>query len=181
MTRFILILISSCAVFFVSAQEDFFSDSISKKHPELLIRQPRMEKTLMPNATTFPMEINSLNYSILDQPLLPAYNKNLDFLKYLNPSKEIRPSYSFSATSFNPIFSFGLVFNQSTYRLNDHFLIGGNSFGAQSVFEPPKLNSAIQDMSIKGASMFMQYKVTDHFKVETRISISNGRSTPWEP
>ena len=135
----------------------------------------------MPDATSFPNERNSLNYPILDQPLLPAYNKNLDFLKYLNPSKEIRPSYSFSRTSFNPLFPFGFVFNQNTYRINDHFLIGGNSFGAQSIFEPPKLNSAIQNMSIKGASMFMQYKVTDHFKVETRISISNGRSTLWEP
>ena len=59
--------------------------------------------------------------------------------------------------------------------------MGGNSFGAQSVFDRPKMNQAIQDMSIKGASMFMQYNVTDHFKVQTRISISNRRSTPWEP
>jgi hypothetical protein len=168
-------------VFFASAQEDIFSDSISKKHPELLVKQPSMERSLMLDATTFPIEINTLNYSIFDQPLLPLQNKNLDFLKYLNPSKQNNLSYSFSGTSFNPVYPFGTIFNQSIYRLNDRLMIGGNSFGAQSVFDPPKLNSSIQDMSIKGASMFMQYKVSDHFKVETRVSISNGRSTPWEP
>lgn len=166
---------------FASAQEEFFSDSISKKHPELRIMQPGMERPLMLDATTFPLEINSLDHSILEQPLLPSSNKNLDFLKFLNPSKEISASYSFSGTLFNPVFPFGQVFNHSAYRLNDRFLLGGNSFGAQSVFDHPKLNSTIQDMSIKGASMYMQYKVNDHFNVETRISISNGRSTLWEP
>ena len=181
MIRIILILISSCTVFWATAQEEIFSDSISKKHPELLIQQPSIERSSMLDATTFPNEMNALNYSSFDQPFLPVPNKNLDFLKYLNPSKQISLSYSFLGTSFNPLYPFGFIFNQSAYRLNDRFLIGGNSFGAQSVFDSPKLNSSIQNMSIKGASLFMQYKVSDHFKVETRVSISNGRSTPWEP
>lgn len=181
MKRITLLLISSCAVLFAFAQEEIKSDSISKKHPELLIQQPTQEKSILFDETAFPDEINTLNYTIFNQPLLPVSNKNLDFLKYLNPSKEFSHSYTFAGTSFNPVFPFGQVFNQSTYRLNDRFLIGGNSFGAQSVYDQPKLNTTIQDMSIKGASMFMQYKVNDHFKVQTRISISNGRSTPWEP
>lgn len=44
----------------------------------------------------------------------------------------------------------------------------------------PKINATIQDMSIKGASMFLQYKVSDQFKIQTRVSISNHQS-PWEP
>ena len=181
MRRFILLLIFSCVVFFVSAQEKIYSDSISNKHPELIIRQSIIEQTLKFDEIAFPDEIKSLNYSIFDLPLLPTYNKNLDFLKYLNPGKVISYSYSFAESSFNPVFPFGRVFNQSAYRLNDRLLIGGNSYGAQSVFDRPKMNSTIQDMSLKGASMFMQYKVSDHFKVQTRISITNGRSTPWEP
>jgi len=181
MRRFTLLLISSFAVFFASAQEEIFSDSISKKHPELLVGKPIMDRPLMFYEKEFSEEINSLNYSIFDQPLLPEYNQNLDFLKYLNPSKAISQSYSFSGAYWNPIFPFGQVFNQSSYQINDRFLVGGNSFGAQSVFDRPKLNSSIGDMSIKGASMFLQYKVNDHFKVETRVSISNRRSGPWEP
>jgi len=73
MRRFILLLIFSCAVFLVSAQENFYSDSILNKHPELLIRQPIMESTLNFDETTFPDEVNLLNYSIFDQPLLNIY------------------------------------------------------------------------------------------------------------
>jgi hypothetical protein len=36
----------------------------------------------------------------------------------------------------------------------------------------------MNDFSVKGASMFMQYKVSDKFKVQTRISISNGHAPP---
>ena len=179
MRRFILLLIYSCAVLFVSAQGQIYSDSILNKHPELLIKQPIIEKTLKFDETLSP--INLLNYSIFDRPLLPTYNKNLNFIKYLNPGKVISYSYSFAESSFNPVFPFLHVFNQSAYHLNDRFIIGGNNFGAQSVFDRPKLNSTIQDMSVKGASMFMQYKISDHFKVETRISISTGHSIPWEP
>ena len=181
MRRFTLLLISSCAVLFASAQEEISLDSISKKNPASLNHQPALEKTFIFDETTFSYELNLLDNAVFDQPLLPAYNKNLDFLKYLNPSKEISHSYSFYGALFNPVFPFGKVYNQSTYRLNERFLIGGNSFGAQSVFDRPKMNTTIQDMSIKGASMFMQYKVNDHFKVQTRISISNRHSTPWEP
>jgi hypothetical protein len=73
-----------------------------------------------------------------------------------------------------------MVFNQATYQLNDKFSVGGNSFGAQSVFDRPKINSSINEMSTKGASMFMQYKVSKNFKVETRVSVSSHKS-PWEP
>ena len=63
---------------------------------------------------------------------------------------------------------------------SDKFSFGGNSFGAQSVFDKPRMNSSINDMCTKGASMFMQYKVSKNIKVETRVSVSSHQS-PWEP
>lgn len=181
MRRYILLLISSFAVFFASAQEEIFSDTIATQLPELRMGQPAFEKTLIFNDPTLMEGFDLIENSVFNQPLFPSYNKNLDFLKYLNPPKEISQTYSIRTTSFNPVFPFGHIFNQSAYRLNDRVVIGGNSFGAQSVFDQPKINSTIQDMSIKGASLFMQYKVNDHFKVQTRVSISNRRSSPWEP
>ncbi len=140
-----------------------------------------MERTLNFDETAFPMEFNLLDISIFDQPLLSDYNKNLDFIKNLNQSKTTSSSHNFEGFPFSPVFPFGHVFNQSSYQVNNRVSIGGNSFGTRSAFEPPKLNSSIQDMSIKGASMFIQYKVNDRFKVQTRVSISNRPSTPWEP
>ncbi len=139
-----------------------------------------MERPLNFDETAFPDEFNLLDLSVFHQPLLPDYNKNLDFIKYLNPAKVTNYYYNSIGSTFNPVFPFGHIFNQSIYQLSSRLMIGGNSFGAQSVFDHPKLNSTIQEMSIKGASMFMQYKVNDHFKVQTRVSISNRPSSPWE-
>lgn len=138
-----------------------------------------MERMLNFNEKSFSEEITFPDISIFNQPLLPDYNKNLEFSKYLNP-KRISFSTAYSVGFSNhSIFSFGHVFNQSAYQLIDRLMIGGNSFGARSIFEAPKLNSSIHDMSIKGASMFMEYKVTDKFKVQTRVSVSNGNNSPW--
>lgn len=131
--------------------------------------------------TAFPNHFNLLDNNDFNQPLIPGYQKNLDFLKYLNPSTGINTSYTRMGSAFHPVFPFGQVFSQSAYRLNDRLVVGGNSFGAQSVFDLPQLNPTIHDMSIKGGSMFIEYKVNDRFKVQTRIGISNRGSAPWEP
>jgi hypothetical protein len=180
MKRFILLMVSSFAILAVSAQEEIVFDSIPKRTTEIRELHPSMENPLKFDETVFPNEINLFDHSLFDHPLLPDYTKNLDFKKYLYPLKATSYSY-FSGSYLNPVYPFGHVFNQSTYQLNNRLLIGGNSFGARSVFDVPKLNSTIQDMNIKGGSFFMQYKVNDHFKVETRVSISNRPSTPWEP
>lgn len=181
MRRLILILISSCTALLVTAQEDFSLDSIAKMPPEIKVRQPIIEQTSNFDETSFADEFKLTDNSIFHQPLLPDYNKNLDFTKYIYLSKATSFSYYSVGSSFHPVFPFGHIFNQSSYKLNNRLIIGGNSFGARSVFNLPKLNSTIQDMSIKGASMFMQYKVNDRFKIQTRISISNQGSAPWEP
>lgn len=181
MRRFILIFISSCAALFATAQEEIILDSISKKQSEIKEWKPVMEKPLIFDEADLPVEINSLDFSIFHLPLLPDYNKNLDFKKYLDHTKVTSSNYYFTDSFSNLVFPFGHTFNQSSYQLNNRFTFGGSSFGAQSVFDRPKLNSTIQDMSIKGASMFLQYKVSDHFKVETRVSISNHPTSPFEP
>lgn len=181
MRRFTLLLISFCAALFASAQEEIFFDSIPKQHPGLGPEQTIMEPSMGFDETAFPNHFNLLDHTVFDQPLIPAYQKNLDFLKYLNPSSSASYSFSLMRSGFHPVFPFGQVFNQSSYRVNNHLIVGGNSFGAQSVFDRPKLNSTIQDMGIKGASMFIEYKVNDRFKVQTRFGISNRGSAPWEP
>lgn len=179
MSRLFLILILSCSAFYVSAQDKNFSDSTSIIPYEIKVGQPVMERMLDFNQTSFPEEITFSDISIFNQPLLPDHNKNLDFSKYLNPKQISFSTNYYAGFSNHSIFSFGHVFNQSAYQLNDRLMFGGNSFGARTIFEAPKLNSSIHDMSIKGATMFMEYKVTDKFKVQTRVSISNGNNSPW--
>lgn len=76
-------------------------------------------------------------------------------------------------TYFNPfVHSLGIT-NQAHYQLNDKLMLGGNSFVANSIFNPLPANPSLQDMGIRGASMFLQYKVSDKFKIGGSFSISN--------
>jgi len=180
MKRFIFLLISSCAALFAYAQEEIVLDSITKTQNEVAVKELNTERPLLIENSFSIGEINLLDKSIFNQPLLPDYNKNLDFKKYLNYPKSSTESFSTVGYIVSPFYTNGMVFNQATYRLNNRFSFGGNSFGAQSVFDKPRMNSSINDMSTKGASMFMQYKVSKNIKVETRVSVSSHQS-PWEP
>jgi len=180
MKRFILFLISSCAVLLAYAQEEINFNSIPKIQTEDKTEVLYLEKPLRFENSFSTQEIDLFDKAIFNQPLLPDYSKNLDLKKYLNFSKSSAGSFSTTGYLVSPFYTNGMVFNQATYQLSDKFSVGGNSFGAQSVFDKPKINSSINSMSTKGASMFMQYKVSKNFKVETRVSISSHKS-PWEP
>jgi len=180
MKRFILFLISSCAVLLAYTQEEINFDSIPKIQKEIGARELGLVKPLLFENTFSMGEINLVDKSMFNQPLLPDYNKNLDLKKDLNFTKSSTETFSIAGYFISPFYTNGILFNQATYRLNDKFSVGGNSFGAQSVFDRPELNPSVQNMSTKGASMFMQYKVSKNFKVETRVSVTTHKS-PWEP
>jgi hypothetical protein len=180
MKRFIFLLISSCAALFAFAQEEIVLDTIPKTQKGMRVNELIMEKPLLFEKSFSMREINLLDKSLFNQPLLPDYNKNLDFKKYLNYSKSSTQSFSTVGYIVSPFYTNGTIFNQATYRLSDRVSFGGNRFGAQSVFDAPRMNPSINDMSTKGASMFMQYKVSKNFKVETRVSVTTHKS-PWEP
>lgn len=180
MKRFILFLISSCAVVFAYAQEEIILDRIPKVPGEAEAKELIMEKPSLFENSFSMGEINRLDKSMFNQPLLPDYSKNLDFRRYQDFSKLSTESFSTARFAVTPFYTNGIVFNQAIYRLSNNFSFGGNSFGAQSAFDKTGINSSIRDMSTKGASVFMQYKVSKNFKVETRVSISSHKS-PWEP
>lgn len=180
MKRFILFLISSCAVLLAYAQEEIVLDTIPKNQKVERVKELNLDRPLLFENSISMDEINLIDKTMFNQPLLPDYNKNLDFKKYLNYSKSSTESFSTIGYIVSPFYTSGMVFNQATYRLSDRLSFGGNSFGAQSVFDRPNLNPSVQNMSTKGASMFMQYKVSKNFKVETRVSVTTHKS-PWEP
>jgi len=177
MKWYLFLLISFCAAGYTYAQEEIISDSIRVIHRSVDPGLSGVEKPLIIDEPFSMDEVNLIDKSMFHQPLLPDYSSNLDFLKQLKSSGITTESH-FTSGIVSPFFDFGKVFNQAIYSLNNHFSFGGNSFGAHSIFDRPKINSSIQDMSIKGASMFIQYKVSDKFKIQTRVSITNHPS-PW--
>ena len=180
MKQLLFILVFSLVALIGSAQEKIINDSIpANVYPEE-IGKLNME---LPINFAEPFSFEKFNFSdpsVFKQPLLPDYTKNLDFKKLLNPQVVTSTYYSFSQPLYYPFYTNGTVFNQATYRINDKLSFGGNSFGAQGIFDKPQVNPAIQNMSTKGASMYMQYKVSKNFKIETRVSVTNHQS-PWGP
>jgi len=167
-------------VAFAYAQEEIVLDTIPKIQESAGVKVLNLEKPLHFENSFSISEIDLLDKTMFNQPLLPDYSKNLDLKKYLNYTKSSTESFSTAGYIISPFYTNGMVFNQATFQLSDKFSVGGNSFGAQSVFDKPRINSSINDMSTKGASMFMQYKVSKNFKIETRVSVS-GHKSPWEP
>lgn len=75
-----------------------------------------------------------------------------------------------------PFIHSGTVFNQATYQASSRLIIGGNSFGANSVFTPPPTRPGANQWEIRGASMFLEYKVSKNFSIGAQISVQ-GKST----
>lgn len=168
----IVIFATTCAY----SQEKVVPDSISgfvttPESKELNFEMP------LPFGESFPAtKINLFDQSVFNQPLLPDFNKKLDFKKELYSPSVASQTFQDYRFGFAPFYTGGIVTNQAIYKVSDKFSFGGNSFGAKSVFDRPDLNPSIQNMSTKGASMFMQYKVSKNFKIETRVSVTNHQS-----
>ncbi len=74
----------------------------------------------------------------------------------------------------SPFFRNGSVFSSAAYKINDRFTLGGYSFGANSVFTAPLPNQGLNNFDVRGSTMFMQYKVSKNFKIETRVNVTQG-------
>ncbi|MBN1822420.1 MAG: hypothetical protein JW833_16990 [Prolixibacteraceae bacterium] len=74
-----------------------------------------------------------------------------------------------------PFTSSAAIFNQAAYKLSDKFTFGGNNFGAKSIFSSPFPNQGLNNFDVRGASMFLEYKVSKKVKIQTSVSITNQR------
>ena len=180
MKRLVIVFISSCAMLIASAQEEIILDSIRINQTAPDVNTINTIRPLL-SEDSFPAEkIYLTDQYFKYQPLLPDFSKNLNFSKSIGSPLIYSESFSMSRFGLLPFYTNSIIFNQSAYQLNDRFILGGKSFGAMSVFDQPQINPSMQNMNIRGATMFMQYKVSKNFKIETRVNISNQQS-PWEP
>ena len=120
---------------------------------------------------------------LMEPVQLPEFNFNNELMKRYNFDLSGMPINQFSTNgglpgmcnfSLSPFFRNGAIFSQASYKLNDKFTMGGYSFGANSVFSAPFPNQGMNNFDTRGATMFMQYKVSKNIKIETRVSVSQG-------
>ncbi|NOY95583.1 MAG: hypothetical protein GXO81_04255 [Chlorobi bacterium] len=127
----------------------------------LLSKEPFPSKLVFPKA-----DFNNLN----------AGRWQIDYSGLLNQGNQFNaPGYF---TTINPFIRSGIIFNQARYEISEKFTLGGNSFGANSIFSAPLPNQGNTNFDYRGASMFMQYKISKNVKIETRVSVTS-RPRPY--
>lgn len=90
--------------------------------------------------------------------------------------RQIPPGITLVTTNFllfHPLANSFSVQSAASYRLNDKFTLSGNSFSANSVFNPLPASPDFKHMSIRGASMFLQYKISKSIHIGGGISVTN--------
>ncbi len=126
----------------------------------------------------------NLNSELFTEPLqLPEFNFKTELMNrwdYNIPNSVFHP-FGFSSFvpgslgfSPSPFIRNAAIFSAGKYQLSDKFSVGGFSYGANSIFSAPLPNQGINNFNTHGATMFMQYKVSKNFKIETHINVQQG-------
>ena len=105
-----------------------------------------------------------------------GYNLNLDFMKF-NSSPLIGFSTESMSSFYSPFFHDGVVLSEGSYSLGDKFIVGGFSYGANTIFSAPFQTQQLNNFDSYGSTIFMQYKVSKKFKIQTRVNVT-GRPGP---
>jgi hypothetical protein len=84
--------------------------------------------------------------------------------------------FGYGHFGIHPFVRNGTVFSAGEYQFSDKFKIGGYSYGVNSVFSAPLPNQDLNNnYDFRGNTLFMQYKVSKNFKIETRVNVQQGR------
>jgi hypothetical protein len=118
-------------------------------------------------------------FSLNSMPLQTLYNFNPNEL-FISGNLVIPDLNTFGFPP-SPFLREGTVFSSAAYKLNNKFNVSGYSFGANSIFSAPLPNQRMNNFDARGATMFMQYKVSKNVKIETRISVTQGNGPGFIP
>ncbi|WP_297087584.1 hypothetical protein [uncultured Draconibacterium sp.] len=127
----------------------------------------------------------SLNNNALLQELqLPDFNINNVYQSRYTLALSSFPQFNTTDLSLHgsnivsPLFYNAEMLSSAAYQLGDKFVFGGYSYGANHVLSAPTPNPNSSYFDAYGSTMFLQYKVSKKFKIETSISIQQNRQGP---
>lgn len=102
------------------------------------------------------------------------YKINLDIYT-LNSFQMREFSFGMLNPFYTPFYQNGMVLSEAAYQFGDKFILGGYSYGVNSIFSAPLPNHGTNFFDTYGNTLFMQYKVSKNFKIETRVNVTQGR------
>ncbi len=84
----------------------------------------------------------------------------------------------FSGSFSLPFPGTGTVFNQASYRINEKWIFGGNSYGMNLFPWAPGAGRGMNQWNFRGASMFMEYKVAKNVRIGAGVSVNGSNIQP---
>ena len=173
-----LILISFIFIAFGSfAQQGLQMDFTEQDSVQLRLQRQMEYHQLISGSVNFldgEIKLPDIN---LTQEYLKRYTLNIDFLANAN--------YAFNGFStgtmnsfHSPFYRNGMILSAAAYQLGDKFTLGGFSYGTNSIFSTPNFNHGMNNFDCYGSTLFLQYKVSKKFKIETRINVQQRGQHP---
>lgn len=114
---------------------------------------------------------------------LPEFNTQYEYQQRYTVNLNVLPLHNYSIRNFSPgslggfspLFYNSEVLSQAAYSVGDKLVVGGFSYGANSIMTAPvpKMNGSYFDTY--GSTMFMKYKVSKNVSIETSISVGQNR------
>ncbi|WP_320112994.1 hypothetical protein [Draconibacterium orientale] len=123
------------------------------------------------------------NY-LMNDLQLPEFNMNQFYQSRYTLALAAFPQFNYTSLSFHgsdivsPYYYNAELLSSSAFELGDKFVIGGYSYGANLINSAPLPNQNSNYFDAYGSTLFMQYKVSKKFKIETSISIQQNRMGP---
>ena len=119
------------------------------------------------------------NEMLFEKMELPKFDFQTEFSKRYSLNYEMYSFNSLSLSGFpigmmSPFYQNGMVLSEAAYKIGDKFTLGGFSYGMNHMMMMPPPAPGINNFNRYGSTMFMQYKVSKNFKIETRVNVSQG-------
>ncbi|WP_394707639.1 hypothetical protein [uncultured Draconibacterium sp.] len=119
------------------------------------------------------------NDYLLEDIKLPEFDAGLQYRERYTINMEIFPLSSLTFVGItsgpfaahSPFYHNGQILSNAAYQLGDKFVLGGYSYGANSLNAAPFPNQNSTYFDTYGSTMFLQYKVSKNIKIETSISV----------
>ncbi len=131
---------------------------------------------------------NAFGANLLDEEIkLPDFDFMTEYDNRYSINLGVYPmaKYSFGGISsgmtnpfYSPLYGNAMVLSAAAYQLGDKFVLGGYSYGTNSVFAAPNPNRGMNNFDSYGSTLFLQYKVSKNFKIETRINVQQNGQHP---
>lgn len=131
---------------------------------------------------------NAFNTNLMDEEIkLQDFDFTAEYINRYTLNLNVFPinNYTFSGFSsgmtnsfHSPFYRNGTILSAAAYQLGDKFILGGFSYGANSISSAPFPNQGINNFDSYGSTLFLQYKVSKNFKIETRVNVIQGGQHP---